>query len=184
MEHFDDILLMREIQNGNRAAFDVLVHRHAKYLFAIAYRFMGTRADAEDVLQAAFLKLWERPYKFDCDNGASFKTWFARVVINQCHDDRRSRRPIQNIDDFEIPDDGIGAADVIESKQKQMIIRNAIKRLSPKYQNAINLGAIQDMQYEDVAKIMGEGIGNVKTLISRAKEKLRFIIKEQGYAFG
>lgn len=183
MQHFDDLSLMREIQNGNRAAFSALVNRHSKYFFAIVYRFVNNRDTAEDILQTAFLKLWERPYAFDAERGVEFKTWFARVVVNLCRDDRRARRPVANIDDYEIADDREHMADTIDRSRKQMALQRAIAKLSMPQRTAINLGVLGEMQYTDVARVMGKSEGAVKVIVNRAKEQLRFLIKEQGYEF-
>lgn len=181
MQHFDDLSLMREIRGGNRAAFSVLVNRHSKYFFAIVYRFVGNRDTAEDILQTAFLKLWERPHKFDPDRGVEFKTWFARVVVNLCRDDKRTRRPVANIDDYEIADDRAHVSDIIDTARKQMVLQNAIAKLSVPYRTAINLGVLGEMQYADVAKIMGKSTGAVKVMVNRAKEQIKCMVKEQGY---
>jgi len=181
MAHFDDVSLMREIQNGNRGAFSELVGRHSKYFFAIAYRFANNRENAEDILQTAFLKLWERPYKFDCDGPAGFKTWFAKCVVNLCLDARRARRPSTNIDDYEIADARMDIAGAVEKRQEYAALENAVRTLSPPQRTAVVLGLAQDMKYAEVAKIMGKSEGAVKVIINRAKEKLKSMMKEQGY---
>ena len=181
VEQFDDIYLMREIQGGNRGAFSTLVNRHSKYFFAITYRFANNREIAEDILQTAFLKLWQRPYKFDCDGGAGFKTWFARVVVNLCLDDRRARKPVRDIDKMEIADGRDGAPELIEKHQKIAALHCAIRKLSTAQQTAINLGIMNDMKYSDVGKIMNKSEGAVKVLINRAKVQLEISMKEMGY---
>ena len=181
MENFDDITLMREIQDGNRNAFSVLVNRHAKYFYAIAYRFVNNRETAEDIMQTAFLKLWEKPYKFDCDGSAGFKTWFARCVINLCHDNHRSYRPVKSLDDTQIADARMNAAEITEKQHRFVALNNAIKKLSTTQQTAITLGVIQDMKYGDVAEIMKKSVGAVKVLVNRAKAQLEISMKEQGY---
>lgn len=180
MEHLTDESLMELIQDGNRDAFTVLVNRNSKYYFAIVYRFVGNRELAEDILQTAFLKLWEKPYQFDAAR-ASFKTWFARGVVNICIDDRRARKYVKNIDDFEIADHRMSAPDMIEKRHKYQVLQNAINKLSANYRTAINLGVINEMQYCDVAKIMKKSEGAVKVLINRGREQLRNIIKGGGY---
>jgi len=127
------------------------------------------------------LKLWEKPHKFDPDGTAGFKTWFAKVVINLCLDDRRARKPIVALDDSEIPDERDSAADIIDRQKKHIALNNAIKKLSRDQQTAINLGSIQDLKYEDVGKIMKKSTGAVKVLVLRAKEQLKILMKEQGY---
>jgi len=177
----DDISLMREIMGGNRGAFDTLVRRHQNYFFAIAYRFMNNRDAAEDVLQTAFLKLWERPYKFDPDGAAGFRTWFARVVVNQCRDAIRARRQTADIDDMDIADSRPMAADLIDRERKIRALQAGIAKLSPDQRTAIVLGWVQDMKYAEVGTIMKKSESAIKVTILRAKEKLRVHMKENGY---
>jgi RNA polymerase sigma-70 factor (ECF subfamily) len=180
MEHFDDLSLMEAIQAGNRDAFAVLVNRYSKYYFAIIYRFVSNREITEDILQTAWLKLWGSAYKFNA-NLAGFKTWFTRSVVNLCIDDRRARRQIKSIENFEIADARMGMLDILDKKHKYALMQNAINKLAANYRIAINLGIIEEMHYSDVAKIMHKSEGAVKILIIRAKEQLKDIIQRGAY---
>ena len=181
MIDYDDISLMHEINNGNRGAFDVLVRRHSQYFFAIIYRFVNNRDLAEDLLQTAFLKLWERPFKFNPDAGAGFKTWFARVTVNLCLDDRRARRPCACLDDMEIADTRPDAPELIDRGRRIAALNAGICKLPSDMRTAITLGWIQDMKYAEVGKIMNKNENTVKVIISRAKEKLKQYMQENGY---
>lgn len=181
MERLDDLSLMNEVQLGNRDAFTQLVNRHSKYYFAIVYRFVNNREIAEDILQNAWLKLWEKAHKFD-GKIASFKTWFTRSVINICIDDRRGKQYVRNIDDFEIADSKIGAPEMVEKQQKYNLLQNAINKLSTNYRTALNLGVIEEMPYRDVAQVMRKSEAAVKVLIHRALAQLKDIMKGREYA--
>ena len=59
----------------------------------MAYRFVGNRTEAEDMVQEAFLKLWERPAMWQVDKDTAFTTWFYRVVVNMCLDYKKKKKP-------------------------------------------------------------------------------------------
>src|SRR5262245_15380841 len=85
--------LLALIQAGRHDAFDALVHRHTDRFYRLAYRMLGSQQAAEDVVQDAFLKLWENPASFRPERNARFTTWFHRVVANLCLDRAKKKTP-------------------------------------------------------------------------------------------
>jgi RNA polymerase sigma-70 factor (ECF subfamily) len=94
LSDLDDELLVYEIQEGSHDAFVELVGRHAKRFYGVAYRLLFSKNDAEDAVQQAFLRLWERRSFWDSHKGAKFTTWFYRVVVNLCLDNKRRKKPM------------------------------------------------------------------------------------------
>src|SRR5690606_25784533 len=86
----DDALLAR-VAAGDHPAFAQLVRRHATRFYRVAYRFTADRQEAEDVVQDAFIRLWEKPQRFEAGKGAAFSTWFYRVVVNLCLDRQKKK---------------------------------------------------------------------------------------------
>ncbi len=72
----DDVRLLALIAQGDRPAFAALVRRHADRFYRVAYRFCNNRQDAEDMVQAAFIKLWEKPTMWHPGRNSAFTTWF------------------------------------------------------------------------------------------------------------
>ncbi len=91
MQQPSDEDLVREIARRDHAAFGVLVDRHMKRVASLAQNILRSAADADEVAQETFLRLWERPGRFD-PGKARFATWLYRVVVNACLDRRRARR--------------------------------------------------------------------------------------------
>ena len=85
----DDNELLDKIQQGDHAAFSLLVERHHQKFYHLAYRYLGHQDEAEDMVQIAFLKLWEDPFRWNKNKGTKFTTWFYRVVINLCLDHKK-----------------------------------------------------------------------------------------------
>ena len=90
--HLDDETLVCRIQEGSHEAFTILVNRHSNRFYSIAYRLVSSKGDAEDIVQEAFLKLWNRPNLWDPGKGAKFTTWSYRVVINLSLDHRKKKK--------------------------------------------------------------------------------------------
>src|SRR4029450_1166697 len=90
----DDHELLERIQAGSHDAFAVLVQRYTERFYRLAYRYVQNREEAEDIVQAAFLKLWEDPGKWQPERSSKFTTWFYRVVVNLCLDWQKKKRPL------------------------------------------------------------------------------------------
>ncbi len=174
MLDLDDNSLLVKINGGNHQAFAVLVRRHSKYFYAIAYRFIGHKQTAEDIVQQALLKLWEFPYKYQPDRGASFKTWFSRIIINLCIDYKRKHFAFfEDIEETEIESKEDEAHLSVYKKELKQSLEKAINKLPASQQKALNLGLYQEIAYEEVAKIMKTTTSAVKSLIMRAKENIK-----------
>ena len=91
----EDHELLSLVQDGSRQAFGVLVERHTERFYRTAYRYVQNREAAEDIVQDAFLKLWEDPGKWQPERKAKFTTWFYRVVVNLCLDWQKKKRPVE-----------------------------------------------------------------------------------------
>src|SRR5688572_17695854 len=89
----EDNELLALIQDGNGQAFGVLVERHTDRFYRLAYRYLQNRAATEDVVQDAFLKLWENPALWQPQRNSKFTTWFYRIVVNLCLDQRKKKKP-------------------------------------------------------------------------------------------
>src|ERR1700688_4141432 len=85
-----DCFLVREVQGGNQAAFEQLVHAHDQAVLRVALRITGSQSDAQDIYQETFLKVYRKlgGFRFEC----SFSTWIYRIVTNVCLDHLRKNR--------------------------------------------------------------------------------------------
>ena len=81
-------------KTGSHDAFAVLVQRHTERFYRLAYRYVQNREEAEDIVQDAFLKLWEDPGRWQPERNSKFTTWFYRIVVNLCLDWQKKKRPL------------------------------------------------------------------------------------------
>ncbi|HET8760592.1 MAG TPA: sigma-70 family RNA polymerase sigma factor [Nitrospiria bacterium] len=178
VSELDDESLLRRIQEGDHGAFASLVHRHAKRFHAVAYRIVHDRDDAEDLVQAAFLKLWERPDLWDQRKQTKFTTWFYTVVTNLGLDHAKRKRPIPLSDEIELPDGGPNQDDLLDGKQRRAAVDRLVRQLPERQQLALNLCFYEDLSNQEAADIMGINLKALQSLIMRAKTTLKERLKD------
>ncbi len=171
--HLDDESLMLQIQEGNQEPFAALVDRHARRFYGTAYRLLFGKNEAEDVVQQAFLNLWERRLQWNQNRGAKFTTWFYRVVVNLCLDHNRKKKPMplsENVEPFDKHDE----PDVLlDEKRKQAILDFFIKQLPERQQLALALCFYEGISNQEAAEIIGIKVKALQSLIMRAKTTLK-----------
>src|SRR3970040_342675 len=113
----DDRELLALVKEGNHQAFSILVERHTDRFYRLAYRYLQNKEAAEDVVQDAFLKLWENPALWQPQRNSKFTTWFYRVVVNLCLDLRKRKRPDALDDETSVIDERQPADEMMISGQ-------------------------------------------------------------------
>ena len=176
-----DESLMERVQNGDHEAFSMLVHRNAKMFYAAAYRMCSSADDAEDIVQDAFMKLWNNPGRWDAGRGAKFSTWFYRVVTNQAIDFMRRKKGAKEIDTFDrIMDESPGQGDILEEKERDAMLEKAVQSLPERQKTALNLCFYEGLSNKEAADIMGVGVKALESLLMRAKAGLRTELERCG----
>ncbi len=174
----NDELLIRLIQEGRHDAFAEIVNRHAKRFYDIAYRLIFDKGDAEDIVQEAFIKLWEKRLNWNPQGEAKFTTWFYRVVLNLCIDHNRKKRPERLAEEMPLPDEQRGHEAAMEEKQKQLLLDRFIQELPERQQLALNLCFYEGISNQEAAEILGVNLKALQSLIMRAKMTLRERVKQ------
>jgi len=173
MQNTSDEELMEMLKAGNKArgeAFATLVRRHTRYFYNVAYRIVLEKETSEDIVQKAFLKIWEKPDLWSGDK-AKFKTWFYRIVCNLAIDDRRRLRPVEL--DFDVVDE---REEKDSGEQKELY--TALKSIPARQRAAIMLVYFEEKKQIDAAKILGVGVKALESLLSRGKKQLQQSLKQ------
>lgn len=182
-----DHLLMAEIARGDRNAFAQLVSRHLGRALVIARGFDGLAAEAEDVVQEAFAKVWTSAADWQPPNEgsvedrqrsgrAAFTTWFHRVLVNRCIDRQRQvkRRRHAGLDQVAEPaDDRPSIADQLQADDRDRQVRDAVANLPERQRIALTLCAFEGHSNAAAGEIMGLGVKAVEALLVRARRQLR-----------
>ena len=165
------------------SAFEALVRLYKRRVFAIAYRMMGNREEAEDQAQEAFLKIYRGVLKLE--NPAALPDWVRRVAVNTCLDAlaRQKRRPpsadegeLEDIDSAPAPAaDGPGAA--AERDELRRCLERALAGLGPDARRVIILRDVEDWPYDEIAAALGVELSAIKMRIHRARLAVRKLLE-------
>ena len=162
-----DEQLMVLIQAHNHEAFSELVTRHCDRFYALAYRTLFNQSDAEDMVQEAFLKLWQKPTLWRHKHGSKFTTWFYRLVVNACYDLNKKK----SSQEFSLSDQKYDAAiEDDESATQLSELEAALRELPERQRTALNLCFYEGLSNQDAANIMDFNLKALQSFIMRAKE--------------
>ena len=174
----DDPELLALIQDGNHQAFAVLVERHTDRFYRLAYRYLQNKDGAEDVVQDAFLRLWENPAVWQASRNSKFTTWFYRIIVNLCLDVRKKKKPEALENEGLVIDEREGADELMIRQQEQKALEYEIAGLPERQRTALNLCFDQGLTNQEAADVMGLKLKALQSLIMRAKSTLKERMKQ------
>lgn len=157
---------------GDRAACARLVERHLSRMVAFAQRVLGSRADAEDIAQEVFLRVWAAAPRWKRGQ-ARFATWLHRVAMNACLDRLAKKREITGETLPELPDPGPEPGVALEAAELAGHVNAALARLPEMQRIAVTLCHYQGFRNIEAAEIMRVSIEALESLLSRARRTLR-----------
>jgi RNA polymerase sigma factor (sigma-70 family) len=183
-----DAVLAKQVLSGDQEAFEVLVRRYNTPLFNFICRFLGDYDLACDVLQQVFLRFYTSLPKLGTSE--PFKSWLFQVARNCCVDElrRKHRYAIQfsqlEVENSEgeltglcdIPDPGPLPEEVVERRDLQALLQQAIQTLPPKFRSVVILRYSSQLSFSEIGKVLGMPEATAKTYFHRAKVLLRKII--------
>lgn len=172
-EHID-VLLVQCTEGVQRAQLEVY-RRYYKAMYNTAVRIVKDTAEAEDVMQEAFLKAFTKLHTFKGE--VAFGAWLKRIVINHSihHYKKKKRKKEVDLDDhmYKVEDNDVIAPDHVSTEQKAQKVMETMNRLKDNYRISLTLHLIEGYDYEEISAIMNISYANCRTTISRAKESLR-----------
>ena len=169
----NDEILLDEIRKGDSSAFASLVRKHGRKYYGLAYRYMASREDAEDIVQTAFLKLWENPNVWDPGKNVRFTTWFYRIVVNLCLDRKKKRREVAIPESFEAGDENRNQERKVGESEEKRLLAEEIAALPSRQKAALILCFYEGLSHEDAAKTMNMSVKALQSLLMRAKTSLK-----------
>jgi RNA polymerase sigma-70 factor (ECF subfamily) len=168
MQESDDAVLVARSAGGDTGAFETLVERHHRVLFSVAVRMLGDYADASDATQAAFLKAYEKLGTFD--PRFRFFSWIYRILLNECLNARRDRRPYEALTSHVA--EGGGPLDAMEADERRRQVQRALLALPIDYRKVIVLRHFGGLPYDDIAAALGVPVKTVKSRLYSARQRL------------
>jgi RNA polymerase sigma-70 factor, ECF subfamily len=180
-----DIRLMLGVRADQPGAFEELVERYQRRLVAVMHHLVGNAEEAEDLAQEAFLRVYRARKKYR--PRSKFSTWLFTIANNLALNALRSRqrRPVVSLPAQDsgplgprpaeqlVPDRGSGPMQRMQRQELAAIIRQALEGLNERQRMAVVLNKFEDMNYAEIAEVMGLTPKAIKSLLSRARENLR-----------
>lgn len=165
----EDGELARRAAQGDQEAFSELVRRHQAALFHLAYRILGERETAEDVVQETFLRAWKVLPRYD--PARPFAPWLKKIAINLCLNLLKRRFPSLSAPREAASNDQTPEVTAIQREQEHSV-HTAILSLPPRYRVVIELRHFQDMTYAEIAQTLHCPLSDVKSNLFRARRLL------------
>lgn len=176
--------LVEALRRGDEAAYELLILRYEQPIYSLVCRLVDDSADAADVVQEIFLKVFRKVDAFRGDS--SLKTWVYRIAVNEARNQRRwfgrhRRKEVtldpepgetQGYSDW-IEDPGRSPYELTLDHETQVLIEEALKEINPSFRAALVLREIEGLSYEEIAEILEISLGTVKSRILRGREALR-----------
>jgi RNA polymerase sigma-70 factor, ECF subfamily len=172
-----DASLVRAVLDGNTAAFTALVDRHARVCLRYATRMLGNQEDAEDATQETFVRAHSALARYD--GSVAFQTWLMTILINRCRTSLGARR---KRDDRITANADLVALAAVPADDNDVLLRDAIERaltqIDPGQREAFLLKHVEQLSYEEMARMTGLGVSALKMRVQRACERLQLLLED------
>jgi RNA polymerase sigma-70 factor (ECF subfamily) len=182
--------LLERIRRGDADAFEAVAREQTPRLFRLALRLCGRREDAEDLVQETLVRALPALERFE--GRARLSTYLVRALTNIWKNRLRARRRSRLVEwfhgrrsgddgsefEWEPADESPSAQDRLEARDRATMIRSAVARLEPTRRLTLLLREVEELSYEEIARMTGVPVGTVRSRLARAREDLRRLVGE------
>lgn len=170
-----DIALVDRVRSGDRRAFDTVVRKYQRPLYYLALRYLKNEADAADVSQRTFVRVFKSVGRFRGES--SFRTWIYRIAINlslnHIRDNKRERA--SEIDDAALTTEAVGVTGIV-GRERAARLRAAIEQLPPKQRMVLELRIYDELPFREVGALAGCTENAAKVNFHHAMRRLRSML--------
>ena len=177
MDLTDEQIIERCLK-GDRDIYALLVDKYQQMVYTLAFRMLGDEAAAKDAAQESFISAYLSLRRFRRE--AKFSSWLTSIVLNKSRDMLRGRKDTVSVEDMEnvLPGHDDDPEARLRRKQSEDILQKALNKLPDEYREVIVLKHIRGLNYGEIAQTAGVSEGALKIRAWRAREMLRFLLKE------
>jgi RNA polymerase sigma-70 factor, ECF subfamily len=168
--------LIAAVARGEREPLRLLYDRLAGQALAVAIRVLGSRPEAEEVVQDVFVEVWTRAALFDATRGSA-RTWVLSMTRNRAIDRVRSRGAVARMVDgvrgeVAVSSAGTSPLEGVEQREAREQIQTALEVLSAEQRQVLELGYFEGLSQSEIAERLGQPLGTIKSRVRAAMEKL------------
>jgi RNA polymerase sigma-70 factor, ECF subfamily len=185
-----DALLVERLKQGEEAAYEELLQRFQQPVYNLVYRLLNDPADAPDVVQEVFLKVFRNMEQFRAQS--TLKTWIYRIAIHEAYNQRRwfsrhKQREVGIEEESEgsrpwldsISDAARDPYELVLNEERHALIESALREINADFRAAVVLRDLEEMSYDEIAEVMQVSLGTVKSRILRGRDALRRALTAQ-----
>ena len=181
-----DAQLVERCLRGDESAWEELVKTHTRRVYAICYRFTNRESEAQDLTQDVFLRVFKSVKSFRAGEG-SFSVWLTRLTRNLLIDNYRRTKMQRATDSIEDQLPMLEEKTAIESRtdavlagrEASEVLQGALQKLSPELRETVILRDLQELEYREIAQVLGVPEGTVKSRLNRGRAELARTLRRQ-----
>lgn len=167
---------MAQVQRRDQEAFTRLLDRHLAGLQKFLMRMTGNAADADEVAQEAFLRIWSHAQRWQPDR-VRFTTWLFRIARNLAIDRHRKHRETTGDDVMQIVDETPDTSHTIDADRRRRLMQSAVAQLPERQRTALVLCHFDGMSNQDAAEVLEVTVEALESLLSRARRTLKTTLR-------
>jgi RNA polymerase sigma-70 factor (ECF subfamily) len=172
------------------SAFESLMRDTYKSAYTLAYRLTGNAAEAEDLVQEAFIRAYRFFHRYD--DRLPFTSWLYRIMTNAHIDSvrRKGKLKLTPLDsdggnNWDLPDQNAGPERLMLQDQLEEPMQKGLLAMTSEFRTAVLLADVEGLAYDEVAEIMGTSVGTVRSRIHRGRKQLRnYLVKHAPKTYG
>ena len=174
MEISEVISLIKQAKEGDREAFEELMRAYSGFVYSLAFRMLGRRADAEDVFQETFFRAWSHLQSFR--SGGNFTHWIKRIATNLCIDRLKAQKRQQTYESDQVEQVGSREGEEQYGEEQEQINR-LLAQLPVNHRAAVVLFYLEDRSVEEVARTLRQKPATIKVWLFRARQKMKALVE-------
>lgn len=176
----DDQFLIQRCLDGDADSYAALVDRYKSMAYTTAYRMVGDAASADDIAQESFIAAYKALAKFRRDS--RFSTWLYSIVMNKSRDFLRAERETVGLDEIsDVRQSPLPSPErTARHHQERDALQQALDQLPRDYREVLILKHIEELEYQEISRILAVGVPALKVRAHRGREMLKRLLTEMG----